>query len=124
VVGVLPGLVDGALDASERFTDPAAYAAAVLHGATLALPNAPTFAIDPAAIVLGLLSAGGAIAIAPAVLTPRWRIRDAVPGRVRNPARRGYWALRRLHSGQTGDYVAWLSVGAATFGVLIAAATR
>jgi hypothetical protein len=58
------------------------------------------------------------------VLTPRWRIRDAVPAPVRDPARRGYWALRRLHSGQAGDYVAWLGVGAATFGVLVAAATR
>jgi multicomponent Na+:H+ antiporter subunit D len=124
VIGLVPGLIDGTLDAAERFTDPAAYAAAVLHGAKLSLPNAPTFAIDPAAIVLGLLSAGGAIAIALSVLTPRWRIRDAVPAPVRDPARRGYWALRRLHSGQACDYVAWLSVGAATFGVLVAAATR
>jgi multicomponent Na+:H+ antiporter subunit D len=124
VIGLLPGAVDGALDAAARFTNRAAYAATVLGGARLPLPNALSVGIEPAAVLLALLSAGGALAIALAVLTPRWRVRDAVPAPARDPARRAYWALRRLHSGQAGDYVAWLSVGAATFGVLLAAATR
>jgi multicomponent Na+:H+ antiporter subunit D len=123
-VGLSPALLDHTLDAAERFTDRVAYAAAVLHGVTLPLPDAPTVGIDALGIVLGLLSAGAAVGIALAVLSPRRHLRALVPASLREPTRRGYWALRRLHSGQIGDYVTWLSVGAATFGVLLAAATR
>ena len=123
-IGVFPGLVNATLHAAARFTDRAAYAATVLHGAAFPLPHAPNVDLEPLAILFALLSVAGAIVIALAVLSPRWRVRDVLPAQTRGPARRGYWALRRLHSGQIGDYVTWLSVGAAAFGVLLAAATR
>jgi hypothetical protein len=47
-----------------------------------------------------------------------------IPPRLREPASEGLLRLRRLHSGQAGDYVAWLSFGAAAFGVLLAAVAR
>jgi hypothetical protein len=34
----------------------------------------------------------------------------------------GLFRLRRLHSGQVGDYVAWLTVGVAAFGGALALA--
>jgi multicomponent Na+:H+ antiporter subunit D len=124
VLGLIPGIVDGALDAGERFTDRAAYAAAVLHGVKLPLPDAPGVALEPISVVLALLSIAAAAAAAWAVLTPRFRLRDTVPRSIFVPVRSGYWAIRRLHSGQSGDYVAWLSVGAAAIGVLVTLATR
>ena len=123
-ISLFPALVDKTLDAAARFTDRAAYAAVVLHGAKLPLPDAPNLGVDALGIVFGLLSVAGAVGIALAVLSPRHRVREVVPLRLRGPIRRTYWAVRRLHSGQAGDYVTWLSVGAATFGVLLAAATR
>jgi multicomponent Na+:H+ antiporter subunit D len=123
-ISLFPALVDKTLDAAARFTDRAAYAAVVLHGAKLPLPDAPNLGVDALGILFGLLSVGGAVGIALAVLSPRHRVREVVPLRLRGPIRRTYWAVRRLHSGQAGDYVTWLSVGAATFGVLLAAATR
>src|SRR3954451_23519815 len=123
VVGLVPGLVDGALDAAGRLTDRAAYAAAVLHGASASLPAAPSVELGALAVVLSVVSMTAAVALAASVLSRR-RTGQAVPGVVREPAVRAYWMLRRLHSGQAGDYVAWLSVGAAAFGVLMAVATR
>jgi len=123
-ISLFPALVDKTLDAAARFTDRAAYAAVVLHGAKLPLPDTPNLGVDALAILFGLLSVGGAVGIALAVLSPRHRVRGLVPLRLRGPLRGTYWAVRRLHSGQAGDYVTWLSVGAATFGVLLAAATR
>jgi multicomponent Na+:H+ antiporter subunit D len=123
VVGLVPGLVDGALDAAARFTDRTAYAAAVLHGATESLPDAPSVELGALAVVLSVVSVTAAVALAASVLSAR-RTGLAIPRAVREPAVRAYWMLRRLHSGQSGDYVAWLSVGAAAFGVLMALATR
>jgi multicomponent Na+:H+ antiporter subunit D len=123
VVGLVPGLVDGALDAAARFTDRAAYAAAVLRGATESLPDAPSVELGALAVVLSVVSVTAAVALAASVLSAR-RTGLAIPRAVREPAVRAYWMLRRLHSGQSGDYVAWLSVGAAAFGVLMAVATR
>jgi multicomponent Na+:H+ antiporter subunit D len=123
VVGLVPGLVDGALDAAARFTDRTAYAAAVLHGAAESLPDAPSVELGALAVVLSVVSVAAAVALAASVLSSR-RTGQAVPRAVRQPAVRAFWMLRRLHSGQAGDYVAWLSVGAAALGVLMAVATR
>ncbi|MFL5956966.1 MAG: hypothetical protein ACJ756_05905 [Solirubrobacterales bacterium] len=123
VVGLVPGLVDGALDAAERFTDRTAYAAAVLHGAAESLPDAPNVELGALAVVLSVVSVAAAVALAASVLSSR-RTGQAVPRAVRQPAVRAFWMLRHLHSGQAGDYVAWLSVGAAALGVLMAVATR
>jgi hypothetical protein len=46
-----------------------------------------------------------------------------IPAQVRQAALIGVELLRRQHSGQTGDYVAWTSVGFALLGGLCALAT-
>jgi multicomponent Na+:H+ antiporter subunit D len=124
LLGVLPRVVHGAVNAAARFTDQAAYAATVLHGVAVPLPKLSAPPIDLLSIVLGLVTVGGAVGLAMSVLSPRSRVLAAVPVPWRAPLRRGYWAFRRLHSGQSGDYVAWLSLGAAAFTALLAAVTR
>jgi multicomponent Na+:H+ antiporter subunit D len=122
-VGVVPGLADGVLDAAASFVDRGAYAAAVLHGVTPVKPHAASVPVDAEAVVVALLAVVAAVAIAYSVLSKR-RARGAIPDAVLRPAERSLLMIRRLHSGQAGDYVTWITVGAAGFGVLMAVATR
>jgi multicomponent Na+:H+ antiporter subunit D len=122
-VGLVPSLVDRVLDVAARFTDRAAYAAAVLHNAVGPEPHAPPVPIDAEAVVVAVVSVLAAVGIALAYLSPR-RVSLAIPAAVRRPTERSVLVIRRLHSGQAGDYVAWLTVGAAGFGVLMAIASR
>jgi multicomponent Na+:H+ antiporter subunit D len=123
LIGLVPGLVQGALDASQRFVERGAYAAAVLHDVALPKPTAPPVPTHWDAIVIAVLASAAALALAWAILR-RPRVRMMVPAGVRQPVERGVVALRRLHSGQAGDYVAWLTLGAASFGVLMAIISR
>ena len=75
--------------------------------------------VGPGAYAVATVTALGSFAVAAALL---WRIQVPLPGAVRRGGRRSYRRLRRLHSGQVGDYVMWLTVGAATFGGLLAVA--
>jgi multicomponent Na+:H+ antiporter subunit D len=122
-VGLVPGFVDRILNAAERFTDRAAYAAAVLHNAVGPEPNAPSVPVDAEAIVVAIAAVVAAVGIALAYLSPR-RVSESIPAPVRRPVERSVLVLRRLHSGQAGDYVAWLTLGAAGVGVMMAVATR
>jgi multicomponent Na+:H+ antiporter subunit D len=94
VWGVVPGLVDAVTGAAAHFVDRPAYAATVLHG-TAPGPRA-TAGEGPttAAWLYGLASAVLAVAIA--------CLRTVPVG-----------ALRDVHSGRIGDYVAWLAAGTA-----------
>ena len=65
--------------------------------------------------MLGLLTALGSIALTVALL------RGLVP--LPRAVHDGFERLRRLHSGQIGDYVAWATVGFALLGGLFALAT-
>jgi multicomponent Na+:H+ antiporter subunit D len=124
IVGLAPGLTRNAHDAAERFTDRPVYAAAVLEGAPGSAPAAthpPPQLAEPAlwAVVSALLGLGLALA----ALRP-----DRVPERVRGGVA-WVWdpvaaALRGLHEGGIGDSVAWLVVGVATFGTLLAVVVR
>lgn len=126
-VGLVPGLEHGAERAAARFVDTPAYAAAVIDGVPESVAahadaeesaGFPTAAVVASAITL-LLSALIALALLerrrlPVDLVRRLR---AVGGPVLNP-------LRALHSGHIGDYIAWLTVGVATFGGILAAVVR
>ena len=125
-LGLAPGLPGRVEAAAERFTDRPAYAAAVLQGATgeaaRTTHHAPGSLAVPAA--LAVLSALLGAALALAALRPRRR----PAGRLTRAAGR-VWAptaavLRDLHSGNVGDSVAWLVVGLAGFGTLLALVTR
>jgi multicomponent Na+:H+ antiporter subunit D len=116
LVAAMPGAADDAQRSAHAFADRETYAAPVL-GRPLP-PAAPVHLLHggPLEVVLGLLTALGSIALAVALL------RGALPPLPR-AARMGFERLRRQHSGQIGDYVAWATVGFAVLGGLFALAT-
>jgi multicomponent Na+:H+ antiporter subunit D len=67
-----------------------------------------------------LIGCGGSLlAIALAALGLFGRpLREALPASVRNPARDVVATVRELHSGHIGDYIAWWTAGAASFGAI------
>ena len=123
-IGLAPGLAGAVQDAADRFTDRPAYAAAVLQGArdpASSRPHPPVHLTSPA--LWAVLSALLGLGLALAVLYP-----DRLPVHLRGGVAR-VWdpaaaMLRGLHSGHVGDSVAWLVVGLAGFGTLLAAVVR
>ena len=57
------------------------------------------------------------------LLLGRLRMPLAPPAWLRGAAERGFLRLRRQHSGQIGDYIAWATVGFAVLGGTLALAT-
>jgi multicomponent Na+:H+ antiporter subunit D len=116
LVAAVPGAAEDAQRSAHAFADRELYAAPVLGR-----PLPPPEAVQPLhggalEVVLGLLTALGSIALAVALLRgmvpalPRWALMS-------------FERLRRQHSGQIGDYVAWATVGFALLGGLCALAT-
>jgi multicomponent Na+:H+ antiporter subunit D len=101
VWGLLPGLVDGVTGAAAHFVDRRAYAATVLHGVAAPPPSVHGERPTATAWLYGFASAALAIAIA--------CLRTVPVG-----------ALRDLHSGRVGDYVAWLAAGTAVLAGVLA----
>jgi multicomponent Na+:H+ antiporter subunit D len=99
--GLVLGLVDAVTGAAAHFVDRPAYAATVLHGAATRPPGTPSQGPTAAAWLWGVASAVLAITIA--------CLRTVPVG-----------ALRDLHSGRVGDYVAWLATGTALVAVVFA----
>jgi multicomponent Na+:H+ antiporter subunit D len=112
VWGALPGLVDSVARAATRFTDTAGYMAAVLEGKTLA-PVVATAVQGPGATAYLYAAATllGALCVAALGVTGR-----ALPDR----ALAAVNAVRSLHSGHPGDYVAWTGAGAVVLAGLFA----
>jgi multicomponent Na+:H+ antiporter subunit D len=104
--GLVPGLTDAVAAAAAAFTDPQAYAAAVLEDRPLAAP--PLTLHEPGATAwlyaLGSLTAAGAVAAVPMVAR-----RPLPPG----PLHAALRAVRRVHNGRLGDYGAWAVAGSA-----------
>jgi multicomponent Na+:H+ antiporter subunit D len=94
VWGVVPGLVDAVTGAAAHFVDRPAYAATVLHGTAPGPLATAGEGPSTAAWLYGLASAVLAVAIA--------CLRTVPVG-----------ALRDVHSGRIGDYIAWLAAGTA-----------
>jgi multicomponent Na+:H+ antiporter subunit D len=113
--GLVPGLAQSVANAAARFTDTAGYAAAVLGGSAPA-PTAP-HVTDPGATayLYAVATLAGAAVVA-------WL---GVAGRrLPRAAARAIDAIRALHSGRPGDYVAWTAGGAAALGALFALTLR
>jgi multicomponent Na+:H+ antiporter subunit D len=115
-VGLFPQLLTGAEAAAEIFIDRGAYADIVLSDVPHPLPKPPPpHGPKPSELVLGVASAAATFALAGLALgrrrvPDRWRaLTWAGPGRMVD-------GLRALHSGHVGDYVAWLTFGAAALG--------
>ncbi|HEX6701890.1 MAG TPA: proton-conducting transporter membrane subunit [Gaiellaceae bacterium] len=114
-VSVWPGAGDHAASAAARVTNHAAHAREVLDGRRATSIEVDVGGVDAVSVASGLVSAAGAVGLA--LLTLRRRRVSDLPG-----LRVG--ALKAVHSGVVGDYVAWLVVGLALVGGLFAVLLR
>jgi hypothetical protein len=115
VVAARPGAVDAAQRAAASFFDRASYAAAVLERPA---PRPASVAYAP---ISGLEVGFGVLTVVLAVGLTALLLRRR-PISLPETLDAAFERLRRLHSGQTGDYIAWATVGFALFGALIAVA--
>ena len=123
VFGFVPGLAGHAAGWATRFEDRPAHAAEVLAGKPPAPVRSSGEQAGAAAYGYGFASTAGALAVAAFGLYRR-RLPGAVQRlgvRVLEPP---VAKLKALHSGVIGDYVAWLTFGAATLGGLVVLAIR
>jgi multicomponent Na+:H+ antiporter subunit D len=121
---LVPGTEPAAHTAAERLHDGAGYAEAVLGGSSLVPPAVrPAEPVAASSVLLAALSTLGAVGFA--ALSLRWH---AVPKALRRVVERAGLpvmdGLRRLHSGYIGDHIAWLTLGTAVLGGLLAVALR
>ncbi len=122
--GLLPGLAHATQEAATRFLDHHAYTAAVLYGLpTGQLSVEPAHTLTGTGFLYAVGSTVGALALALLTLFGR-HLRHSPPSALVTAVRAGSSRLRTLHSGYPGDYVAWLTVGAAILGVLFALTLR
>jgi hypothetical protein len=113
---VVPGLVDATGRAAAAFVDRRGYAAAVLEGRTVAA--APVELHGPGATAY--LYAAGSLALAVAVAAVVLAREHALPA----PLARAVAAVRGLHNGRPGDYVAWTVSGTAVLSAVFAVTLR
>jgi len=115
VPGCVPAVAHAITDGARALADPALYRRAVLGPpAEVRLPGAPvSSAWTVEGVALGCVSAAAAI-----LLGAGSALRPLPAGRL---LRLGVRALRRLHSGHLGDYLAWLAVGVAVLCAALAA---
>jgi len=114
-VALIPGAVPAIENAAARFTDHGAYATWVLAGAPPHWPPRPVSHVSGADVSYGLASIAGALGFAALGLFGR-PLRAALPARVRVRGLAAVHALRRLHDGHIGDYIAWWTAGAGVIG--------
>jgi multicomponent Na+:H+ antiporter subunit D len=117
LLSLVPGAVPAVERLAARFTDHRAYASWVLHGARVHWPAVAPTHVRLLDVLTALLSCAGAIGAAAVGLFGR-PLREALPGRIREPARQLVHGLRRVHSGHIGDYMAWWTLGAAGLGAV------
>jgi multicomponent Na+:H+ antiporter subunit D len=116
-VGVWPGLAERAAGAAARFQDRTEYAEQVLHDVEPRPLPLPRFEATTASIGWAIVTNAGSVLLALGLLYRR-RLPEALragAARVLVPPLDG---LRALHSGHVGDYVAWLTLGTGTVGIL------
>jgi multicomponent Na+:H+ antiporter subunit D len=114
-----PGLTNGLMAAGARFQNQAGTIARVLGSGAPVAAAAPV-AIHWPELLPGVWVAACATVLAALALVPHlWDGVRPRAGLRRFSAAMG--ALRRLHSGHLGDYVAWLTVGVSLWGALLAA---
>jgi multicomponent Na+:H+ antiporter subunit D len=120
-VGVWPHFHEQVRAAAFTMADHAGYQARVLDGA--ALPDlAPAAEVSPLAGSLARSFGATAVALAIAFLAlAPWYPRQK---RSYRPLRVSMQFLRNFHTGHVGDYVAFLTFGAAAFGVTLALLVR
>ena len=123
VLNFVPGALDWAARAAAVFVDRHAYSAWLNHGAHVPLPPAPHTHVSTAEALLGCAGVLLALALAALGLFGR-SLRQRLPAGIKNPTHAAVAAVRGAHSGHVGDYIAWWTAGAASFGVLCLVALR
>jgi multicomponent Na+:H+ antiporter subunit D len=113
--GLLPGLLDAAGRAAERFVDSGAYADVGLRDRPLPAVASPLHGPTVTGYLYAAASVAGAVAVALGALAGA---RDRAP----RAGLRALEALRDLHSGRPGDYAAFTAAGVAVLGGLLAVA--
>jgi multicomponent Na+:H+ antiporter subunit D len=109
-----PGLVDEAVVHAQAFVRPHAVALEALHGVQAAAPAVPHVHLGSATVAYGALSVLLAMLVGALSL-----YREGLPERLRRGAgvlQPLFGALRSVHDGVTGEYVAWLTFGTAAIG--------
>lgn len=119
----LPGALDWVSRAASLMADHRAYAAWVLRGARVPLPSQPPGHTSLTEVAIGCGAIALALALAALGLFGR-PLRPALPAALRNSARGVVVAVRGVHTGHIGDYIAWWVAGAATFGAVCLLALR
>ncbi len=115
-LGLVPSAVPGVEQAAARFVDHAAYLRWVLHGLPVRWAAVSPSHEDGTDVLYSALAVAGALSAAALGLFGR-PLRERLPSGVRRPSRSALRALRHLHSGHIGDYIAWWSTGAAALGL-------
>jgi len=112
-LALVPGVMPAIEDAAARFADHAAYARWVLHDASVRWPNVVHGHVSGDDVLYGAVSVTGALAVAWLGLfgRPLRRSLPAVAGDALD-------ALRGLHSGHIGDYIAWWTAGTSLLGAV------
>lgn len=125
LVGLTPHLGRAITMAAVRFEDQPAYIAAVLRGIAHVVPSGDLGPAGPTTsmVISGIISAAGAVGYALLDLFSERLpvVARTIGERVSGPVIR---ALRCAQSGHIGDYVSWLTLGVAVFGVVCAFALR
>lgn len=114
-VGLIPHAVPAIEQMAARFTDHQAYARWVLFGHPVHWPTIAPGHVSGEDVAYGLLSVLGALGLAALGLFGR-PLREWVPALPGSPLLRTLHALRDLHSGHIGDYIAWWTASAGLLG--------
>ncbi len=115
VAGLIPGLVPAIERAAAQFTDHAAYASWVLRGQSPLYPALTPTHVETFDYAYAAVSTFGALALAALTLFGA-PLRRRLPRGFEEAPRAALTALRRLHSGHIGDYIAWWTAAAALLG--------
>jgi len=114
-VGLTPGLVPAVEAAAARFTDHAAYAMWVVRGGAAHFAVSQSTHVETFDYLYGAAGTLGALAIAALTLFGA-PLRRRLPRGLEGPPRAALTALRELHSGHIGDYIAWWTAATALLG--------
>jgi multicomponent Na+:H+ antiporter subunit D len=117
VAGLVPGLLPRVARAAAQFADHGAYVRWGLHGLPAGHRAVAPAHIEPVDYAYGAIAVLGAVALAALGLFGR-RLWDRVPRSILEPSHDAVGAMRGLHSGQIGDYIAWWTAGAGALGAV------
>jgi multicomponent Na+:H+ antiporter subunit D len=115
VIGLIPGVVPGIERAADHFHDHSAYVHWVMQGGAPRFAHAATSHVEPFDYLYAAGATLGAIAVAGLALFGQ-SLRRLIPAPVMRSIVGGVMAVRNLHSGHIGDYIAWWTAGTAAFG--------